>query len=130
MSPRTIAPSLQELCNSPHIYEVHRRLYLWKHFLYTHLGDEHIKEVNNLLKECKVLADTYTNLTASEALEKVLNPTHRPKVILHHYPEIAKKSIDFLLHGVGEEVICSEELEKAEIVALNCLRERLEQSYS
>jgi hypothetical protein len=79
-----------------------------------------------MLEEIRVVS---CNLDLPSALEVILKPTYKTHVVLHDYPEVTHKSVQYLLHGVGEAVIDPEAMYAAEAAALAELRVDLNNSY-
>ncbi len=122
----TIATCLQDLNTTPYLYECYRRVYLWKHFLYATLGPRKVNDINKMLEEIKVVS---CNLDLPSALEIVTKPTYKTHVVLHDYPEVTHRSMQYLLHGVGEEVIDPQAMYNASAAALAELMVDLNNSY-
>ncbi|WOL31491.1 hypothetical protein [Microcoleus phage My-WqHQDG] len=122
----TIGNCLQDLNTTPHLYECYRRIYLWKHFLYATLGPRKVNDVNRMLEEIRTVS---CNLDLPSALEMVTRPTYKTHVVLHDYPEVTYKSVQYLLHGVGEEIIDPQAMYNASIAALAELRIDLNNGY-
>ena len=101
-------------------------MYLWKHFLYATLGPRHVDNINLMLQELMVVSQKHPLPTA---LEIILSPTHNRWIILHDHPDVTYRSIQYLLHGVGEEVIDPRELIAAEAAALAELRVELNNQF-
>lgn len=127
MTSRTLANSLQELSNQPYSYECFRRIYLWKHYLYAALGQRYVEAINKMLNE-ELMPMSY-RYEVPTAIEMIIDPRYSNWVILHDYPEVAKRSVEFILHGLGEEIIDPQDLRAGETAALEFLRIELNNTY-
>lgn len=123
-SPITLANSLQELAYAPNSIELFRRLYLWKYYLLGIFGTKHTSDINAVMAEvlrvckgrdCKVVI----------AIEVVLSPAHYKHLIVHDHPQIAHQSVQYILHGVEEEVIPPWALEIGKEAAIEGMRQEL-----
>lgn len=123
--PTTLANSLQALAYAPNSLELFRRLYLWKYYLLGALGSKHTTDINavmgEVLKVCKA-----QDVKSAIAIEAVLSPAHSKHLIVHDHPLIAHESVQYILHGVGEEVVPHYALPIAQEAALEGMRKELD----
>ena len=123
--PFTLANSLQALARVPNTIELFRRLYLWKYYLLGALGTKHTSDINAVMDEVlRVCAAR--DCKSCIAIEAVLSPAHSKQLIVHKYPLIAHQSVQYILHGVGKEVIPTYALPLAQEAALEGMRKELE----
>jgi hypothetical protein len=59
------------------------------------------------------------------AIETVISPAHTKHLIVHNHPVIAQQSVQYILHGVGEEVIPPWALEIGKEAALEGMKKEL-----
>ena len=122
--PTTLANSLRALARVPNTLELYRRLYLWKYYLLGALGTKHTSNINAVMDEVlRVCAAR--DCKSAIAIEVVLSPTHTKHLIVHDHPLIAQQSVQYILHGVGEEVIPPWALEIGKVAALEGMRKEL-----
>lgn len=123
--PYTLANSLRALARVPNSLELYRRLYLWKYYLLGTLGKKHASDINAVMAEVlRVCA--VRDCKSAIAIEAVLSPAHSKHLIVHEYPLIAHQSVQYILHGVGEEVIPKYALPIGQEAALEGMRKELE----
>lgn len=123
--PFTLANSLQALARLPNSLELYRRLYLWKYYLLGIFGTKHTTDINAVMDEVlRVCAARQCK--SAIAIEAVLSPAHSKHLIVHEYPLIAHQSVQYILHGVGEEVIPTYALPIGQEAALEGMRAELE----
>ena len=130
MSSIVLAASLKELDNeTPYSYEKIRREYLWKHYLYGAIGMHHAGDINNALSEMYMYCTKHEIGFGSSISLILLNPSYKPRLVIHKYQDEIIDSVEYLLKGTNEHIIDPRALEEAHKYAMHELRVELNNTY-